>query len=512
MTALKHILLAGTAGIITIVAARAADLPVKAKAAEYVRVCSLYGAGFYYIPGTDTCLRLGGYVRAEADYNAAGSFNPVVGPGGGGGNRQFVDSRESSAFVQRTRVVWSFDTRTATEYGTLRSYARAGMQWSTGDSVNAGSNATPYLFRAYLQFAGLTAGRTDSFFDIYGFEGLQSFQTGIIGGSTSGQGLNLFAYTADLGGGLSATIATEENTSRSKPVINTIGTAGFFSLTTANSYATGTLTSQAGQTVPDLVGTLRYDQPWGVVGAAVGVHRVGATYYALDTTTAGGGAALAVGGGAGGLQTLGHPDDKWGWAGTVGASTNLPWAKGDTFGIQLAYAQGATAYVGRGQGSFARYDGRAIGLGFITDAVFAGQGTQLELTTGWSIVAGVEHHWNPKWRTSFYGGYEHFSYNANATQELCAGLSGKGAGTQGSGFTITNCNPDFGFWQVGSRTVWNPVRELDVGVEVIYSQINSAFSGPVTLTANGTVPAGPFTARDVNFVSGVFRVQRNFLP
>ena len=91
-------------------------------------------------------------------------------------------------------------------------------------------------------------------------------------------------------------------------------------------------------------------------------------------------------------------------------------------------------------------------------------------------------------------------------------VSGKGAGTQGSGFTITNCNPDFGFWQVGSRTVWNPVRELDVGVEVIYSQINSAFSGPVTLTANGTVPAGPFTARDVNFVSGVFRVQRNFLP
>jgi hypothetical protein len=38
MTALKHILLAGTAGIITIIAARAADLPVKARAAEYVRV------------------------------------------------------------------------------------------------------------------------------------------------------------------------------------------------------------------------------------------------------------------------------------------------------------------------------------------------------------------------------------------------------------------------------------------------------------------------------------------
>jgi len=37
--------------------ALAADLPVKANAVEYVRICSLYGAGFYYIPGTDTCIK-----------------------------------------------------------------------------------------------------------------------------------------------------------------------------------------------------------------------------------------------------------------------------------------------------------------------------------------------------------------------------------------------------------------------------------------------------------------------
>jgi hypothetical protein len=43
--------------------AQAADLPVKAKAVQYVKICSLYGAGFYYIPGTDTCIKLGGYVQ-----------------------------------------------------------------------------------------------------------------------------------------------------------------------------------------------------------------------------------------------------------------------------------------------------------------------------------------------------------------------------------------------------------------------------------------------------------------
>ncbi len=32
---------------------------------EYVKVCETYGAGFYYIPGTDTCIRLGGRVRTD---------------------------------------------------------------------------------------------------------------------------------------------------------------------------------------------------------------------------------------------------------------------------------------------------------------------------------------------------------------------------------------------------------------------------------------------------------------
>ena len=54
--------------------AQAADLPIKAKAVEYVRVCSLYGAGFYYIPGTDTCIKLGGYLRADVLFNTSGDY------------------------------------------------------------------------------------------------------------------------------------------------------------------------------------------------------------------------------------------------------------------------------------------------------------------------------------------------------------------------------------------------------------------------------------------------------
>ena len=53
------------AGLLIGSAAQAADFPVKAKAVEHVRICSMYGAHFYYIPGTDACFRLGGYLRAE---------------------------------------------------------------------------------------------------------------------------------------------------------------------------------------------------------------------------------------------------------------------------------------------------------------------------------------------------------------------------------------------------------------------------------------------------------------
>jgi hypothetical protein len=297
-------------------------------------------------------------------------------------------------------------------------------------------------------------------------------------------------------------------------VINTIGTAGFFNITTANNLGTGTLSSQEGQTLPAFVGNLRLDEAWGAVAASVAAHRVGATYYSLNTSAAGGGGALSVGSGAGGLQSLGHPDDQWGFAGSVGAVLNVPWAKGDTFGVQAVYGQGASAYVGQGQGSFVRYGGNNIGLGFETDAVFGAQGTSLELTTGWSITAGYEHYWNPQWRTSLYGGYEAFSYDANARAELCAGLATGGAGSAANagGFTPSNCSPDFSFWQVGSRTVWNPVRELDLGLDILFNRINTAFAGPVALSANGTVPAGPFTAADANVISAVFRVQRNFLP
>ena len=73
MTITKGMLLGSAAALTAISSTQAADLPVKAKPVEYVKICSLYGEGFYYIPGTDICLKVGGYVQADYGWNKAGS-------------------------------------------------------------------------------------------------------------------------------------------------------------------------------------------------------------------------------------------------------------------------------------------------------------------------------------------------------------------------------------------------------------------------------------------------------
>src|SRR5205085_10477921 len=76
MKMVKSLLLGGAAGLVAVAGAQAADLPVKAKPVEYVKVCSLYGEGFFYIPGTDTCLKIGGWVRLDQSFGSGQSSNP----------------------------------------------------------------------------------------------------------------------------------------------------------------------------------------------------------------------------------------------------------------------------------------------------------------------------------------------------------------------------------------------------------------------------------------------------
>ena len=138
MKMIKSLLLGSAAGLVAIGGAQAADLPLKAKAVEYVRVCSLYGAGFYYIPGTDTCIKLSGYLRVDvvANSNADDTGNTS---GAGGAQNRFTN-----AYTWRSREDFDIDTRTATEYGVVRTFFDATFSWTT-DSYGANGNGSAPL-------------------------------------------------------------------------------------------------------------------------------------------------------------------------------------------------------------------------------------------------------------------------------------------------------------------------------------------------------------------------------
>ena len=108
MKMVKSLILGSAAGLIAMSGAQAADLPVKAKAVEYVRICSLYGAGFFYIPGTDTCIKLGGYLRVDTTFNGGVYGAPFWSADAGQGNRY------RDYFNSRSRMALTVDTSSRT--------------------------------------------------------------------------------------------------------------------------------------------------------------------------------------------------------------------------------------------------------------------------------------------------------------------------------------------------------------------------------------------------------------
>ena len=126
---------------------------------QYVKICSLYGVGFYYIPGTDMCIKVGGYVRAQAEWGSnngltAGSTNP--GDFGLSTITSGQFDRTSDNFNFTGRGVLTADARNESEFGTVRGYLRLG-----GQTTGNGENSTFFVERAFIQFAGLTAGRAN---------------------------------------------------------------------------------------------------------------------------------------------------------------------------------------------------------------------------------------------------------------------------------------------------------------------------------------------------------------
>jgi hypothetical protein len=504
MKMVKGVLLGSAASLAVVVGAQAADLPVKAKPVDYVKVCSLYGAGFWYVPGTDTCLKIGAFVRAQTVWNETNSNVPIGAGNNDAGGRQTRTDTSNFGFRNRTAV--SVDLRTQTEYGTLRSYMNVGAQWSTNNSTadnNASVADTLFVDRGFIQFAGFTAGRIRSYFDINAFSSYSYSNPRISGDTTHTDGIFGIGYTAQFGNGITATLSFEDNGQASGGRGHLVANMAMPELALgAQSF------DNKGQQAPDIVGNLRIEQAWGYAQVSAALHDASGGYY-----------------GTANLTTNGHPADKYGFALTGGFTLNdILGFRGDTFGLQACYAEGATGYCTRATGAWQMYSaGNNAGFGWTTDGVYD-TGTSVELTTVWGINGYAQHLWNPKWRTSVYGGYIEVDYNSAATTILNSHLGAGGAAVCGVAAAApagtvaltpiagNSCDPSFSYWQLGTRTQWNPHPDLDIGVDVQWTHLNTAYKGSAVLAANGARPAGTYAIDDQDILSMMFRIQRNFLP
>src|SRR6266404_2526827 len=489
MGPVKRVLLGSAAGVFAVAGAQAADLAVKAKPVEYVKVCSLYGAGFWYVPGTDTCIKIGAFVKLQAGYNLnqGGPFMMGVASNGTGNTGGRHDRTDSSPFTFNNRSAVSFDMRTQTEYGTLRSYFDAFFQTEASNSAGQLSSISLGNTRGFVQFAGFTVGRMRSFFDLY-FQGVYGFNGARMNNDTSANGIIGAAYTWQFGGGLSATLSLEDNgqgnAGRGRSTVN--ASAAAFSVG-------GNTFDNKGQEFFDPVANLRLDQQWGFVGVSGALHDASGGYYATGTQTL--------------LEGNGHPGDKFGWAATAAFLVNNPFGMpGDAIAGQAVYSKGAAGYATAAWGPTAMFgSGNNVGLGWMEEGVFT-TGSNVELTTVWSFNAAYEHRWNPQWRTSVYGGMFGVEYDGTAKTAVCANLANIVVTAR------TNCDPNFSMSGVGSRTMWNPVPDLDVGLDVVWWHLNTAFGGgTLNLASNaGAKPAGQYTVSNQDAIAAMFRIQRNF--
>ncbi|TGQ80179.1 porin [Mesorhizobium sp. M8A.F.Ca.ET.207.01.1.1] len=239
---IKSLLLGSAAALIAVSGARAADAVVVAEPepAEYVKICDVYGAGYFYIPGTETCLRIGGYIRYDIGVGDVGSFD-------GATSADHEDGGSNDTFYKHARFSLKTWTGQETELGTLKTYTetRFNFQNNNRDSgrfgqLNTATNGdTVSLNFAWIQLGGLRVGKDESAFDTFiGYAGNVIQDTLVPYG---GFDTNVVQYYFDAGNGFSAVVSLEEG-------------SGF---DTIDSY------------VPHVVGGVKWTQGWGAVTGVI---------------------------------------------------------------------------------------------------------------------------------------------------------------------------------------------------------------------------------------------------
>jgi hypothetical protein len=459
----KSLLLGSATAFVAVAGANAADLPSKKAApATYVKVCDAYGAGFYTIPGTDTCIKVGGRVRADYTYSRA--------------QDSYTKSATSVASVTGGQALWGnevrgridMDARTPTAYGTVqavfstRIHRTSGVLAATGLDSKAGT-AAPQLEAGYVRFAGFTFGVAK---DNFAFMPSTFYGTGHW--AAFANGAFQVAYTAVLGGGVSATLALQDYGYTGAGGVAQVAAVQDSGKTVTITDASGTGWSEALQNsynrMPQINGRVDWDQSWGTLSV------MGATANVQMNTSA---------------KATTYNKSKQVYAVGAGLKLNLPMlAAGDVLWLNAGYADGMTEYTTNWTSFKSSDTSRNVG-GMVSNHPSFGAGANgIETFKSWNVAALLTHFWAPQWRNSFVATYG--SINAPATANAAAW------GTAAGGYA------DAKVWNVGSQLTFLPTKDFEIGVDVLYARVINSNSA----TAAANVSQGNWTGR--------MRVERTF--
>jgi hypothetical protein len=444
-----------TAALIALsTAATAAELPQSKNTKEtdqYVKVCSTYGDGFFVVPGTDSCLKIGGRVRADFGYV---SPQAIYGnPGSTAGNNPIAIAKNASqTWGTEARGRISFDHRTPTEFGTVQSAAQIRFSRGSGVLDKAGPDAfgsksvSTQLERAYIRFAGFTFGQAQD-----NFAYMPSMTYGSAYWASFANGARQISYTAILGGGLSATVALQNPSDTEMTPTNLSG-------------LTGTNEPKSSfNNIPYVVGNVRLEQGWGDVQVMGAVGRANAVN------------ALAT-----------YDQQKSIWAAGAGTKLNLPWlGSKDAIWFTGAYADGMTDYTTQWGSTKTVTWARNVG-GYVVTAFpsFVMGPNGIETSKSWSVGTQAVHWWKPTIKSTAYG-----SYGAV-----------KGTTTADATTRANNGFSDAKMWMVGKQVAWLPTKDFEIGVEATYTRLSQDVRRTSTLVTRET--EGNWT--------GLLRVERNF--
>ncbi|MBN9072798.1 MAG: porin [Rhizobiales bacterium] len=241
----KAFLFSSAALLAGLPAARAADAVVmpEPESVEYVRVCDVYGAGYFYIPGTETCLKIGGYVQYDIGGGDLFARHPV----------DHQDGGTNDAWFQRTRFVLETFTGAETELGTLKTYTQVRVNWQNGGGTSVA------LRQAWADLAGLRMGKIESNFGTF-IGNISNVVTDDIL-PYAPYDTNAISYTFT-SGGFSGIVALEEGGSDSG-----LGDGSRYLAQNTHNY---TIDSY----VPHIVAGAKYKTGWGGIGIVGGYDSV----------------------------------------------------------------------------------------------------------------------------------------------------------------------------------------------------------------------------------------------